>query len=379
MPDFLPPYIIYLLTAALGCIISIYGVRKTIFIARSRNLYDKPDDIRKIHGKEIPSMGGIGIFVGYVIASAVYWYWCGIFLPFLMASSAMLLFTGIYDDIMNMRPVKKLLAQLVASGVTLAAIWWQFGSGMCDSDAYFMLRPEGLIVLTLCCTFFINVFNFIDGIDGLACSLGMLYLTTIGVLLCYFGAYGVAGLAFTLAGATAGLLVFNKAPARIYMGDTGSMFIGFSVFVLSTIFLFRLFKGSLSELDMKVIMRYTPMWSTGDSRPGWPTTLYGQWLVVNTMIAMPFMPIFDALRVFALRMSRGTSPLKADRTHLHYYLLDAGCTHTQAVGVIVGTNVLCMAAAFVMQDLHPVAVIGVCVAINAAVLLVVLRARGKRA
>jgi len=349
MPDFLPTYVVYLLTAALGCIISIYGVRKTIFIARSRKLYDKPDDIRKIHGAEIPSMGGIGIFVGYVVASAVYWYWCGAFLPFFMASSALLLFTGIYDDIMNMRPVKKLLAQLVASALTVSIVVWQFDlQGQHIGNVLIFLLYT--LFITLCCTFFVNVFNFIDGIDGLACSLATLYLVTIGLLL-FPRSQVEAGLAFTLAGATCGLLFFNKAPAKIYMGDTGSMFIGFSVFVLALIYV----TSHNNDSDLSAI-----------------------WIPLNTVAALLFVPVFDALRVFALRISRKTSPLKADRTHLHYYLLDAGCTHTQAVAVIVATNILCMAAAFVMRSVHPVFIVSCCVAINAAVLMVVLRARKKR-
>ena len=71
------------------------------------------------------------------------------------------------------------------------------------------------------------------------------------------------------------------------------------------------------------------------------------------IVAMLFLPIFDAIRVFILRASRGTSPLKADRTHLHYYLLDAGFTHTQSVLVIVGTNLLITILAYLLQDWNP--------------------------
>src|ERR1043165_4442100 len=104
MIDFLPTYILYPAAILLSGIISMYAVKKIIFITRTRKIYDIPDNIRKIHGAEIPSLGGIGVFAGYMVAAAFFmqmqWY-------YIMAATIILFFTGIYDDIMNMRPSKK--------------------------------------------------------------------------------------------------------------------------------------------------------------------------------------------------------------------------------------------------------------------------------
>ena len=171
MTDFLPTYILYLAGILVAAIISAYAVQKIIFITRNRKIYDVPDDIRKIHGGEIPSLGGIGIFVGYTVVAAFFWPRLQFYMPYVLASTTILFFTGIYDDLMNMRPYKKLLAQLIASFITV------YYSEIRLSSLYGIAGIETLPywvsvgVTTLCCTFFINVFNFIDGIDGLACML----------------------------------------------------------------------------------------------------------------------------------------------------------------------------------------------------------------
>ncbi len=112
----IPTYILYPAAVVVSVIISLYAVKKVIYITLHRGLFDIPDNIRKIHGTQIPSLGGIGIFAGYMIASAFFMYleWY-----YVVAASVILFFTGIYDDIMNMRPSKKLVAQLIASAITV--------------------------------------------------------------------------------------------------------------------------------------------------------------------------------------------------------------------------------------------------------------------
>jgi UDP-N-acetylmuramyl pentapeptide phosphotransferase/UDP-N-acetylglucosamine-1-phosphate transferase len=349
----IPVYIFYLAAIALSAIISAYSVRKIIFITKNHKIYDVPDDIRKIHGAEIPSLGGIGIFVGYVIVSAFFWPHTHFFMPYVLASSAILFFTGIYDDIMNMRPSKKLIAQLIASLITVIFAHIRIGSlyGLFGID----ILPwwPDVILSTLCCTFFINVFNFVDGIDGLAGVLAVMYMLMLGVLFAYTKHQAVAGISFALAGATVGLLFFNIAPAKIYMGDTGSMFLGFTIFIFSLLFLNWF--GKQGKFDI--------------------TCIHGPQKALLLVFAMLFLPIFDAIRVFILRASRGVSPLKADRTHLHYYLLDAGFTHTQSVIVIVGTNIAIIVLAFLMQDMNPYLIL-VCITLLASlVLFIVYRLR----
>jgi UDP-N-acetylmuramyl pentapeptide phosphotransferase/UDP-N-acetylglucosamine-1-phosphate transferase len=344
----LPPYALYLLATALSVIISIYAIRKVIFITKKKNIFDIPDKIRKIHGAEIPSLGGIGIFIGFIIPAVFFmdarWY-------AIIAASVLLFFTGIYDDIMNMRPSKKLVAQLLASGMAVyfADVRIMSLHGLFGLQELPYWLSAGLTVFL--CTFFVNVFNFVDGIDGLACSLAILYTGLLGALFAMMGDVSPAAIAFCLAGATAGLLFFNKAPARIYMGDTGSLLLGFMIFILAVLFL-NSFTGELAFL-------------------------HSFNAAVLFVIALLFLPVYDALRVFILRASKGISPLKADRRHLHYYLLDAGLGHTTAVMVIVAVNIVLLIAAVLLQGFDMWVGLLAVVAISTIAMSIVYGARNK--
>jgi len=344
----MPTYLLYSAAVLLSAIISMYAVKKIIFITRHKGLFDIPDNIRKIHGAEIPSLGGIGIFVGYMVIAAFFIDMHGY--P-IIAASVVLFFTGIYDDIMNMRPSKKLLAQLLAASlpvlfadIRIASLGGIAGIG----ELPYWVSVGGTIFL---CTFFINVFNFMDGIDGLACTLAILYTGTLGALFGATGATNMACISFSLTGATMGLFYYNRAPARIYMGDTGSMLLGFMIFTLSVIYL--------------RIVGYDVQFSGVEKSNN-------DLLVLTSLV---FIPVFDALRVFVLRASKGISPLRADRTHLHYYLLDAGFSHSGAVAVIAIANVVLTGIVWLLQDKPAIVLLGIMVVFTSAL---VVRVAAKR-
>jgi len=359
MLNALPPYIVYLLAFVVSAAVSAYAVKKVIFITRKRRIFDIPDNIRKIHGEEIPSLGGIGVFVGFVATSAL-------FAPqlwnYLFISCTILFFTGIYDDVANMRPSKKLLAQLVASLITVYFAHIRIESLFMGTSQW----PVWLSVpvTTIAATFFVNVFNFIDGIDGLACLSAMLYSLTLAFLFVLPGLQGfttdlsaAAFVCLCLAGATAGLLLFNYAPAKIYMGDTGSMMLGFVVFIFSVHYLN--YSGTVTI-------------------PGFHAFSQSQ-AAAFIVVAMLFPPVFDALRVFTLRLLKGQSPLHADRRHLHYYLLDAGFSHAQAAWTLVGVNLLTMATAFLLRDAPPLIIFAAIILPSAVLALVAARFRKNNA
>ncbi|GAA4463694.1 MraY family glycosyltransferase [Nemorincola caseinilytica] len=329
MPETVPTYFQYILAILCSSAISVYAVRKIIFIARTRKLYDIPDNIRKIHGAQIPSLGGIGIFIGYLTTAAFFieraWF-------AVVAASVILFFTGIYDDIMNMRPSKKLVAQLAASAVAIMLADVRITSLHGILGIYELSYPVSVGLTVFCCTFFINVFNFMDGIDGLACTLAILYTGVLGMLFAFMGSRYLAGISFSIMGATAGLFWFNRPPARIYMGDTGSMLLGFTIFILTVCCMYM---GSTPVVSATPLHIHTDLGMT------------------MLLLAMLLLPVYDAVRVFILRTLRGISPLRADRLHLHYYLLDAGLSHRGAVGVLAGTNVAVMLCAWALQAVHP--------------------------
>ena len=353
----IPPYLFFIFAAIISAVISGYAVKKTIFITRRMKIYDVPDKIRKIHGDGIPSLGGIGVFTGYLIVAVFFWPMHHSFFPAILSSSLILFFTGIYDDLVNMKPSKKLIAQLAASFITayfadirMDTFFAAFGIG---AIPYWL----SLSLTTLSCTFFINVFNFIDGIDGLACTLAILYLGILGLIFAFTGHQAVAGISFALLGAAAGLLAYNRAPAKIYMGDTGSMFLGFTIFNFSLLFVNWCANGEINFASLHI---------------------HGIPQAVVLVIALLFMPFYDGIRVFLLRASKGISPLKADRAHLHYYLLDAGFSHSQSVAVIVITNVLIIALAWCMQDMNPYLTLAGCITLASAILFGIYRLRQKK-
>jgi UDP-N-acetylmuramyl pentapeptide phosphotransferase/UDP-N-acetylglucosamine-1-phosphate transferase len=363
MLDNIPPYIVYPLAFIIAAIISWYAVRKVIFITRRRKLYDIPDNIRKIHGAEIPSLGGIGIFIGYVLP-------CVFFLNqpwlFVLASSIVLFFTGIYDDLMNMSPSKKLYAQLIASFIAIH--FTKVGPVLYSlAGTEWLPYSAALLLMTLFCTFFINVFNFIDGIDGLACGMAVLYIGMFGILFLLMEEYGYAGIAFCLAGATIGLLIYNRPPAKIYMGDTGSMVLGFTIFMF----------GAL------IVAQFPPykyLFTVG-ARPAAEDTLPFIHTVKGAAIivfATLFLPMYDAIRVFILRASKGISPLRADRTHLHYYMLDAGFTHGQSVLIILSVNIVLVITGFFLQGTNPILALVALTSLTTLFVAIVYRLRLKK-
>jgi len=323
----------YYTIALIGAfVISLYCVRKTLFLTRKMQIFDVPDDIRKIHGAVIPSLGGIGVFIGYTLISVLFSPWE--MWKYVILSSLLLFFGGIYDDLMNMRPSKKLLLQLIASAITIYAVNIRVTS-FCGIFGIWELPYWYSVGFTiLCCTFFINVFNFVDGIDGLACSFGILYSVVLGLLFAINGDIWLACISLSLTGACIGLLYYNIAPAKIYMGDTGSMFVGFIIFVLSVLFI-----------------------NAYDKHGAIVRIIHSNKAALLITLSVIFLPVFDAIRVFIARGIKGISPLKADRNHLHYYLLDAGSTHSGALLILLCANIVVMIVAFLMQNMNSYLVI----------------------
>ena len=211
-----------------------------------------------------------------------------------------------------------------------------------------------MVFTTLACTLFINVFNFIDGIDGLAGYTAVIYLVLLAGLFAAMNDSSLACISLSLAGATIGLLVYNTAPAKIYMGDTGSMVLGFTIFLLVVLFILN-YSGAGGLLVSQII----------HSRQG----------ALMLGAAMLFYPVYDGLRVFALRMSKGISPFNADRSHLHYYMLDAGITHPAAVGLISVANMLTILLAWLLQDQNAVVCILSFFVVQSILLVAVFRLR----
>ncbi len=321
-----------------------------------KKLYDKPDGFRKIHKTVIPNLGGVGIFLAYIIITSffvktdIFPHW-----HYVVAASFILFVIGVKDDIVTLTPAKKFLAQLIATIITVifADIRLQSLHGILG--IYTLPYWLSISFSIVGCVFVTNAFNLIDGIDGLAGSISLLCTLTLGISLGFQGNYSAAIMAFTLMGAIIGFLRFNVAPATIFMGDSGSLFIGFTVSVLSILFI-----NSYHPHDFFSLFVHSPQAA----------------LIIALSILV--IPVFDSFRVFISRIAKGNHPFHADKTHLHHYLLDAGFSHTRTVLILMTANLMVISFALLVQDLNPNLALAILLLVSFGLFSVLYYTRKKR-
>jgi UDP-N-acetylmuramyl pentapeptide phosphotransferase/UDP-N-acetylglucosamine-1-phosphate transferase len=323
----LQPYISYVLAILASLAVSLFSVPNIIYIAKRKRLLDMPDNHRKLHVRIVPNLGGIGIFFAFFIVSSLlikplsFPKW-----NYIAAASLILFITGLKDDLVAISPSKKFMAQALAAAITVIFADVRLHSLGGLFGIYNLPDWISIPFSIVGCIFVTNAFNLVDGIDGLAGSIGVYITLMLGLFLAAYGKASEAVLAFSMTGALIGFLRFNLAPAKIFMGDTGSLIIGFIVSVLSILCINTYHTGG--SIDAIVV-----------SSPG----------VLVIALAILFIPVFDTFRVFTMRILRGHSPFHADRTHLHHYLLDIGLSHTRTVSVILTANIAVTAVALIMQ------------------------------
>ncbi len=259
---------------------------------------DVPTDGRRMHIKPTPRIGGLAIYVGFTVATLVFAKTLSRELLSLLLGGLVVVVLGILDDIYRLKPWTKLIFQTGAAAIpiimgvridhiTLAGNVIEFGA---FSIPITLLWIVGIT----------NAINLLDGLDGLACGVcAIMSLSILGVVLIH-GDYSVALITAILAGSCLGFLPFNTNPARIFMGDTGSLFLGFTLAVLSIQGVFKLHA---------VLSFIIP-------------------------IAVFALPLLDTLFAVARRLIHKESPFSADRKHLHHKLVDMGFTQKEAVRIL---------------------------------------------
>lgn len=314
-----------------------------IKVAKLKHLVDKPGDARKLHSRSIPTIGGIMIFAGVIISYSL-WFpsesesqlgelfsenvlgALGNF-KYLVACMFILFFLGLKDDIIGVSPSKKLLVHIVVglililmADIRITNFWGLFEIDVIPDWASIMISLFTYIVV-------VNAINLIDGVDGLAGGVGFISSMTFAYWFCQTGDMPFAVLALALAGSLLGFLFYNFNPARIFMGDSGSLVIGLVLFVL-TVELIEIPANRLPESML------------GVSKP------------VLAMAILSY-PLIDTLRVFFYRAIRGKSPFSADKNHIHHKLLSLGFGHKQTVFILYGYVALIIGLCFVMPDYKP--------------------------
>ncbi len=305
--------------------LTFLAIPSIISIAKKKHLFDEPGE-RGSHTVSTPSLGGIAIFAG-TLFSIILWTPFQYFgdLQYILCSFIIIFLVGAKDDIDPISPTKKFAGELFAAGilvfranVRLTSLYGMFGVDHLPYWASIILSIFTIIVI-------INAFNLIDGINGLSASLGILISTVMGVWFLKIDAVEIAMVAFALAGSLVAFLKYNVTPARIFMGDTGSLLLGLVCSILTIKFI---------ELHQVI----------GDSP-------YAFESAPSTAIAILILPLFDTLRVFTMRALKGKSPFHPDRTHIHHLLIDAGLSHMQATGVLIVVNIAFIILAISLQSI----------------------------
>jgi len=321
-----------LLSGGLAFLITFFAIPVIIQVAKDKKLFDEPDE-RKVHKNVIPTLGGLGIFAGFIIATLM-GVPSGITseLQYFAAAATVIFFLGIKDDILVLSASKKFVGQLIAAGIII-----KFGGVQITSFHGFLgiyeISHISSIILTLFTIIVItNSFNLIDGVDGLAGSLGLLTTLVFGVYFFSAGQLTYAVMAFSLAGSIIGFLIYNFSPAKIFMGDTGSLLLGL--------------------INSILVIKFINI--AGNPASNFPISAAP---AIGFSILM--IPLFDTLRVFGLRIINRRSPFSPDRTHVHHFLLDLGLNHRMVTITCVLVNITFIVIAFFMRNLGTTFVLGI--------------------
>ena len=296
-----------------------------IKLAHKNQLYDIPDE-RKTHNYPVSSLGGIAIFSGLILSmllvsdfnnyhSELQYYIAGFFVIFIL---------GVIDDIFILKAWQKALGQLAVAAVLTIK------GNLLVTDMHGFLGIYSLThIASISISFFtilllINAFNLLDGVDGLAASIGLVVCLLFGIFFIMNNVVSYAVLAFSISGSLLAFLMYNFPPAKIFMGDSGSTLIGLICSMLAIKF-----------VENPIIQFNLTSYAT-------PAIAFGFLLI----------PLLDVLRVFALRIAKNKSPLAPDRSHIHHLLQNKGLTHTEVTITLLTSELVFAAITISLQNIN---------------------------
>lgn len=340
-----------ILSGGLAFLITFFSIPVIIEVAKDKKLYDIPGG-RKHHHAVIPTLGGLGIFAGFIVATLL-----GVpadnasLLQYIIASIMIIFFMGIKDDILILTATKKFVGQLLAAsilikfaGIHINNMYGIFGIHELTPTVSFLISLFTIVVIT-------NSFNLIDGVDGLAGSLGLVSCLMFGVYFYLSGQMMFSVIAFSLVGSLIGFLIYNFNPAKIFMGDTGSLLIG----LVSSILVIR-FINVASD----------------------PTSAFPIQSAPALGFAVLLVPLFDTLRVVSHRVLHRRSPFSPDRNHIHHFLLELGLSHKMVVFSCVGANILFVLMAYALRFAGSSVVFLAVTAVATSIVSIIYYSKSKR-
>lgn len=298
---------------------------------------DIPRDNRRMHSKPMPRIGGLAIFAGFTITTVVFCAPTGELVS-IWFGGLILVVLGILDDIYRLPARLKFVFQLA---VAFIAISQDVVISHVNFFGYTVVFGNFAVPITiLWIVGLTNAINLLDGLDGLACGVSAICSAALMIVALMVGEFSSALMIAVLMGSCLGFLPFNSNPANIFMGDTGALFLGYTMAILSVQGVFK-----LSTVIAFII----------------PISIFA-------------LPIFDTIFAFGRRLISGKNPFAADRGHLHHRLIDMGFTQKQSVNIlyaicgILGISAIVFTEAMSSEHRYSRAIITVAAAVGVFVL-----------
>lgn len=315
----------FLLTPLLSFVISFLLFPVLIKLLTKLELYDSEKEHR-IHESFTPSMGGIAIYLGLILAlmiSLPFQEW--IKLKYFFIAVTLMFIIGVRDDVLSLSPLKKLLSQILPISILVI-----FGNVLISTSIFslsfdelpFWLHVAVTIAIIILIT---NSYNLIDGLDGLAGSIGTICLSVFGVWFYFIGSLYLGLIALCIVGAILSFLIFNWPPSKIFMGDTGALLIGLLLSFYSIQFL-----NTNHLLEQGHWLKFTSS--------------------IGSLLCILIIPVFDTSRVVIFRLRKGLSPFKADKNHIHHQFLKLGFNHSKSALSIASINVIFILLAWMLRN-----------------------------
>ena len=297
------------------------------------------EDERSSHKGIVPNLGGIAISFGQILSLLLVAELDS--LRILSLSYVLILILGVYDDLIPISALKKLIAQIIISLLLILFADIRIDNFQGVLGIHELPQSVSVIFSVFVYIVITNAYNLIDGIDGLASGIGIIAAVSFGILAVYMHQYNMSVIAFALSGSLLAFLKYNFHPAKIFMGDTGSLCIGMIFSVLSM----NIIKNGC-EIDFVDFKDKGPL----------------------IAIALLAIPLFDSLRVFVIRLSKGSHPLRAGRDHIHHLLLDLNFGHKKSSFYLYSAAIFLIIVSYFLINLN----INYAIAILSAVSFLVL-------
>ena len=323
---------------AVAAVLSYFFTPPVKNFAHKVGAIDVPKDARRMHKKPIPRLGGLAIYGGFLCSILIFGQLDETMLCVLLGA-AIIVALGIFDDVLALGAKLKFVVQIVAAAIPVCIGDLQIGlftnlNPLSDTP-FVHLGILAVPVTIIWIVGITNAVNLIDGLDGLAVGVSSIAAITMLAVALLTGNMPIAITMAALAGACIGFMPYNLNPAKIFMGDTGSTFLGY---MLATVYIMGLFKF---------------------------------YAVIS--FAVPFLilglPIFDTANAIIRRVAAGRSPMSPDRGHVHHKLIDMGFNQKQAVAILYAISATLGLTAVVLTSSGEVKAIVLLLAVLAAILV----------